>query len=83
MQLSISNAAQRVTGVNINGQEMKNMAGSGGGRWEWSSTGPRLSSFGELSGSKLAFMLDVASKDGGKVSMQLDQLVYQDLNVQI
>ena len=87
VQLSISNAAQKVTGVGINGQGMKNMAGSGGGRWEWSSTGQRLSSFGESSGAEsssgLAFMLDIESEDGKKVSVQLDQLISQDLSIQI
>lgn len=82
VQLSVSNAAQKIRQVKINGQALKRMAigwegGEQGGRWEWQYQGTPLELVSSGAGSSIVF--EVTGEDGRKASTLLKSLEAQQL----
>ena len=83
-QISVSNAAQNIREVQINGQPLKRMslgwsteASQVGGRWEWTYQGTPLKLNSSDFGSSI--VLEVTGEDGRKASTLLKTLESQKL----
>jgi hypothetical protein len=72
MQMSLSNAAQEIQAVSINGQSLSRMTGIGGGRWEWANNGNKLN-------LSLPAVLKVTGMDGKVVNVDLQKFESQEL----
>jgi hypothetical protein len=71
-QMSLSNAAQEISKVHINGQSLLRMSAIGGGRWEWKNNGNKLN-------LTLPAVLEVAGMDGKVMKMELQKFESQEL----
>jgi len=71
-QMSLSNAAQEISTVRINGQSLIRMSGIGGGRWEWLNNGKKLN-------LSLPAVLEVTGMDGKVMEMELQKFESQEL----
>lgn len=71
-QMSLSNAAQEIAEIRINGQSLTRMTGIGGGRWEWQNNGNKLN-------MSLPAVLEVTGMDGKVMKMELQKFESQEL----
>ncbi|KAL4520601.1 hypothetical protein Ndes2526A_g05155 [Nannochloris sp. 'desiccata'] len=70
--MSLSNAAQEIAEIRINGQSLTRMTGIGGGRWEWQNNGNKLN-------MSLPAVLEVTGMDGKVMKMELQKFESQEL----